>query len=110
MPIGGRLMRATERAIRGVAAKLPPERGDALLAAGKAGYTVMTGRRTRRGAVLRREPAVDPIAMRRAQGAMDRGDLPAALELIEGLARRYPDSTRVLALRRDVVSRMGEIR
>lgn len=110
MPIGGRLMRATERAVRGVAAKLPPERGEALLMAGKAGYALVTGRRTRRGAMLRREPTVDPIAMRRAQAAMNRGDLPAALDLIEGLARRYPDSTRVLALRRDVLARMGEIK
>ena len=110
MPIGGRLLRATERAVRGVAARLPPERGEALLIAGKAGYSLVTGRRTRRGVVPRSEPTIDPIAMRRAQAAVNRGDLPRALELIDALAGRYPDSTRVLRLRRDVLARMGEVR
>lgn len=110
MPIGGRIVRSTERAVRNVAGRLSPERGEALLQAAKAGYSLVTGRRaSRRGVIPRKEPRVDPLAYRRAEGAYQRGDLPRALELTDGLVRRYPDSTRVLRLRRDVVTRMGEI-
>jgi glycosyltransferase involved in cell wall biosynthesis len=110
VPIGGRIVRTTERAVRNVAGRLSPERGEALLQAAKAGYSLVTGRRaSRRGVIPRKEPRIDPLAFRRAEGTFQRGDLPKALELTDGLMRRYPDSTRVLRLRRDVVTRMGEI-
>lgn len=110
MPIGGRLLRASERAVRNVASRLSPERGEALLQTARSGYSLLTGRRaSRRGVIPRKEPAVDPIALRRAESASQRGDLAGALELLDGLVRRYPDSTRVLRLRRDVLSRMGEV-
>jgi glycosyltransferase involved in cell wall biosynthesis len=111
VPFSGRILRTAERAVRNVAGRLSPERGEALLVAGKAGYALLTGRRaSRRGVIARSEPRVDPIAWRRAESAFQRGDLPGALEVLDSLMRRYPDSTRVLLLRRDVVSRMGGMR
>jgi glycosyltransferase involved in cell wall biosynthesis len=110
VPIGGRIVRSTERAVRNVAGRLSPERGEALLQAAKAGYSLVTGRRaSRRGVIPRKEPRIDPIRFRRASNAYQQGDLPKALELADGLLQRYPDSTQVLRLRRDVASRMGEM-
>jgi phosphatidyl-myo-inositol dimannoside synthase len=110
VPLRGRILRAAEGAVRNVAGRLSPERGEALLVAGKAGYALLTGRRaSRRGVISRTEARIDPIAWRRAQVAFKDGDLPRALELLDGLLRRYPESTRVLRLRRDVVGRMGEM-
>jgi glycosyltransferase involved in cell wall biosynthesis len=110
VPIGGRIVRTTERAVRNVAGRLSPERGEALLQAAKAGYSLVTGRRaSRRGVIPRKEPRVDPIRFRQASSAYQQGDLPRALDLADGLVRRYPGSTQVLRLRRDVASRMGEI-
>ena len=111
MPIGGRIVRTTERAVRSMAGRLSPERGEALLQAAKAGYSLLTGRRaSRRGVIPRKEPRIDPIAHRRADSAFKQGDLHKALELTDGLLRRYPSSTVVLRLRRDILTRMGEIR
>jgi glycosyltransferase involved in cell wall biosynthesis len=112
MPIGGRIVRSAERAVRSVATRLSPERGDALIISAKAGYALVTGRRPRRGVGVlpRKEPRVDRGSMQEVHAAMERGELPRALELIDALVRRYPDSTRVLRLRRDVLARMGEVR
>jgi glycosyltransferase involved in cell wall biosynthesis len=106
---GGRLRRYGERVVRGLAARLPPERGEALLLAGKAGYALLTGERPRRGVVPRREPRINPVALRSVESAMESGELSRALELIDGLRRRYPDSTHVLRLQREVLSRTGEL-
>lgn len=104
-----RMRRYGERVVRGLARRLSPERGEALLIAAKAAYSVVTGRRARRGVVPRREPSVNAMALARAESAMQHGDLTRALEILDGLEQRHPGSTRVLRLRRDVLGRMGEL-
>ena len=106
---GGPVRRYGERIVRGLAARLPPERGEALLLAGKAGYALLTGERPRRGVVPRKEPRVNPAALRGVEDALEHGELARALDLIEGLTQRYPESTRVLRLRRDALSRTGAV-
>ena len=48
--------------------------------------------------------------MGRAQAAIDAGDAARAMALVDQLYRDYPQSVRVLRLRRDVLKRTGDLR
>lgn len=107
--VSGALRRVGERVVRAIAARLSPERGEALLMAGRGGYALLTGRRTRKATPQRREPRVSPLAVRRIEIAIERLDLPLAVTLADKLLERHPESTRVLRLQRDALARMGAV-
>ena len=103
------LIRRIERIVRDLAGRLPPPRDEALMTAAEAGYALLTGRTVRGGLSTHVEPAINLVAFRRAQAALDNGDVELALERADSLVRAHPDSMRVLRLRREIVARQGSL-
>ena len=104
-----RLARRGERIVRTLASRLSSPRDEALVTAAEAGFALITGRRARRGITTHREPRINRAAYQRALSAFYAGDLETAFERIDGLTRAHPDSIRVLRLRRDILSRQGDL-
>lgn len=103
------LVRRIERIVRDVASRLPSPRDEALMTAAEAGYALLTGRLVRGGLSTHVEPAINLVAFRRAQSALDRGDVELALERADDLVRAHPDSMRVQRLRREILARQGSL-
>jgi glycosyltransferase involved in cell wall biosynthesis len=106
---GGRAWGVGERAVRVVASRLSPERAAALIEGAKAGYALIVGRRPKRGLSAHREPKVDRHELELAGRALREGDSDLALERVEALHRRHPTSLRVLRLRRDILTAIGDL-
>ena len=96
--------------VRGLASRLSSPRDEALVTAAQASYVLVTGRKPKVGISARREPRVNAAALRRAQVAIDGGDSARAIASVDELYREYPQSLRVLRLRRDVLKRTGDLR
>ena len=105
----GRAWQVGERVVRGVANRLPPDRAAALIEGAKAGYALITGQRTRRGISAYREPRIDTHELGLAQRELEAGQQDRALERIEALRTRHPESLRVLRLRRDILTSIGDL-
>lgn len=99
---------AGEAMLLAIAARLPDTRAEALLTGAGAAFTLVTGR-VAHSPRRRREPAIDMAAYRRADDALDRGDLATAAREIDWLYTDHPDSYRVLRLRRKIGSRLGSL-
>jgi glycosyltransferase involved in cell wall biosynthesis len=106
--------------VRKVADLLPPPRDEALLGLARDAYSLATGttsaeanRKRRRWTPAERgrrlDPWQDPVAWRRARKAFERRDYEEALEQVEGLLERHPDSRKALGLKRDVHARRGDL-
>ena len=109
IPRDEQLIRRGERIVRNIASRLPSPRDEALMTAAEAGYALLTGRRVRSGVSTHVEPAIDRVAFRLALTDLDRGDLDAALERADRLARAHPDSMRVQRLRREILAGQGSL-
>jgi glycosyltransferase involved in cell wall biosynthesis len=105
----GRAWQVGERVVRGVANRLPPDRAAALIEGAKAGYALITGQRTRRGISAHREPRIDTHELGLARRQLEAGEQDLALARIDALHARYPDSVRVLQLRRDILTSIGDL-
>jgi glycosyltransferase involved in cell wall biosynthesis len=105
-----RFIRRAERIVRDIAGRLGSPRDEALVTAAEAGYALLTGRRVRGGmSVDHREPRINRIGLKRAEDALEAGEIETAIERIDALARAHPDSLRVLRLRREIQARQGEL-
>jgi glycosyltransferase involved in cell wall biosynthesis len=104
-----RLLGVGEATLRRVAGRLPPQREEALLAVAEAAFALITGRVARSAGARRAEPRIDGAAQRRAELALERGDIAKAAAEIDALYRKHPTSFRVVRLRREILSRMGEL-
>ncbi len=102
-------VRRAERLVRNVATRLRPPRDEALITVAEAAYALLTGRRVRGGMSSYQEPRINVVALRRAEAAVDGGDLHTARERADALYHAHPDSLRVLRLRRDVLARQGDL-
>jgi len=109
MPTGKQLRNRGADFVRSVSNRLGSPRDEALVVAAQAAYVLVTGQKPKGGITAYREPRIDAIAYRRAQAALDAGDLGAALTAIDALYRDHPRSVRVLRLRRAVLSRTGDM-
>jgi phosphatidyl-myo-inositol dimannoside synthase len=74
----------------------------------RAGYALLTGR-SGRGASTHVEPRIDERALSHAARAFASGDAEGALVQADALVDRYPESVRVLRLRRDILAGMGDL-
>ncbi|HTK44245.1 MAG TPA: glycosyltransferase [Patescibacteria group bacterium] len=95
--------------VRSLASRLSSPRDEALITAAQASYALVTGHKLKAGFSARREPRVNGRALRRAQAAIDAGDAARAIASVDELYREYPQSVRVLRLRRDVLKRTGDL-
>ena len=95
--------------VRSLASRLSSPRDEALVAAAQAGYVLVTGQKLRAGISAHREPRIDALAYRRAQAALDAGDVAGATAGADALYRDHPQSVRVLRLRRAVFERTGNL-
>lgn len=106
---GGGIWGLGERAVRGLASRLSPERAAALIEAAKAGYALVVGRRPKRGLSAHREPKVDRHELAEAERAFKAGEPELALARVEALHLQYPRSLGVLRLRRDILTGIGDL-
>jgi len=97
------------QALRGVARRLAAPRDEAFLAAAQAGFVLVTGQRLKAGLSAYREPRIDGRTYRRAEQALQNGDVARAQALADELYAEQPRSVRVLRLRRQIASRMGDL-
>lgn len=106
---GERVWQIGEQVVRGVANRLPPDRAAALIEGAKAGYALVTGQRTRRGISAYREPRIDTHQLGLAERALLDGQPELALARVEALYLEHPDSLRILRLRRDILTSVGDL-
>jgi glycosyltransferase involved in cell wall biosynthesis len=95
--------------VRRLAGMLGSPRDEALVATARAGYALITGRQPPPPSTLHVDPRIDGGAYRRARHAFESGDLDGARDQVAALAERYPDSVRVLELRREIEHRRGDL-
>ena len=110
MLTGAKLRNRAADLVRNVASRLSSPRDEALVTAAQASYVLVTGRKLRAGISARREPRVNPVALRQAEAAIDAGDADRATEVLDRLYREHPTSVRVLRLRRRMFERSGDLR
>jgi glycosyltransferase involved in cell wall biosynthesis len=96
--------------VRSLASRLSSPRDEALLTAAQASYILVTGQKPKVGISARPEPRINGGAFRRAQAAIEAGDAARAMASVDQLYRDYPQSVRVLRLRREVLKRTGDLR
>ena len=107
--IARRLRTTGARLLRGIAHRLPPPRGEALIGFARAAFVLATGRVPTHGVSAFREPRIDTRAYGRAERALEAGDAAAALAEADRLYGAQPRSLRVLRLRRTAFSRTGDM-
>lgn len=101
--------------VRRLADLLPPPRDEALLAVARDAYSLLsgtpadTGTRARRSSRGWHEPWLDPMAFRRIRHAYEAARYDTALQLVEEVLERHPDSVRALMLARDIHARRGDV-
>jgi len=107
-------------AVRKVADFLPPPRDEALVRLARDAYSLVSGSSPSPGGATRRrwtpaergqrlDPWQDPVAWRRARRAFERRSYEEALEQVDGLLARHPDSRKALAFKREIHARRGDL-
>ena len=95
--------------VRSLSHRLSAPRDEALVTAATAAYTLVTGTKPKAGITPYREPRIDLRGLREAQAALRDGATTRALELVNRLYAEQPKSVRILRVRRQVLSRIGDV-